>query len=83
MSRPLATIITFFISALAHELVMACITKKFRGYGFTAMMLQLPIVMVQRAKWVRGRKLFNVCSSIVPAGSSGSLLRELLLMLTD
>jgi sterol O-acyltransferase len=60
MSRPVATVITFFISALAHELVMGCITKKLRGYGFVAMMLQMPIVMVQRSKWVRGRTLFNV-----------------------
>ena len=60
MSRPVATVITFFISALAHELVMGCITKKVRGYGFVAMMLQMPIVMVQRSKWVRGRTLLNV-----------------------
>ncbi|PVH99761.1 hypothetical protein DM02DRAFT_416531 [Periconia macrospinosa] len=59
MSRPLATTITFFISAIAHELVMGCITRKFRGYGFFAMMLQMPIVMVQRSKWVRGRTLLN------------------------
>ena len=59
MSRPMATVITFLISALAHELVMGCITRKFRGYGFIAMMLQMPIVMVQRSKWVRGRTLLN------------------------
>jgi hypothetical protein len=59
MSRPLATTITFLVSALAHELVMGCITRKFRGYGFFAMMLQMPIVMVQRSKWVRGRTLLN------------------------
>lgn len=59
MSRPLATTITFFISALAHELVMGCITRKFRGYGFIAMMLQMPIVLVQRSKFVRGRTLLN------------------------
>jgi sterol O-acyltransferase len=59
MSRPVATTITFLISALAHELVMGCITRKFRGYGFFAMMLQMPIVMVQRSKWVRGRTLLN------------------------
>ncbi|KAL9063700.1 MAG: hypothetical protein Q9157_008124 [Trypethelium eluteriae] len=47
LSRPVATVITFFISALAHELVMICITKKFRGYGFFAMMLQMPIVMLE------------------------------------
>jgi hypothetical protein len=59
MSRPVATAITFLISALAHELVMGCITRKFRGYGFFAMMLQMPIVMVQRSRWVRGRTLLN------------------------
>lgn len=55
----MATLITFFISAMAHELVMACITKKLRGYGFLAQMMQLPIVMLQRTKFVRGRKVFN------------------------
>ncbi|KAG7289420.1 hypothetical protein NEMBOFW57_005791 [Staphylotrichum longicolle] len=57
-----ATVITFLISAVGHEIVMACITKKLRGYGFICQMLQLPIVMLQRTKWVRGKKtLNNVC----------------------
>ncbi|EQL00772.1 Membrane bound O-acyl transferase, MBOAT [Ophiocordyceps sinensis CO18] len=57
-----ATIITFVISAVGHEIVMACITKKLRGYGFICQMLQLPIVMLQRTRWVRGRQTFNnVC----------------------
>lgn len=59
LSRPVATGITFFISALAHELVMGCITRKFRGYGFVLMMLQMPFVMIQRMPWVRERKLLN------------------------
>ncbi|KAI9874094.1 MAG: hypothetical protein M1830_010194 [Pleopsidium flavum] len=58
-SRPIATLITFLISAFGHELVMGCITKKLRGYGFLAQMMQLPIVMLQRTKYVRGRKVFN------------------------
>jgi hypothetical protein len=58
----MATLITFLISAIGHEVVMACITKKFRGYGFMAMMLQLPIVMLQRTRWVKGKRVFNnVC----------------------
>ncbi|KAI9753108.1 MAG: hypothetical protein M4579_005322 [Chaenotheca gracillima] len=62
MSRPMATLITFLISAIGHELVMGCITKKMRGYGFLAQMLQLPIVMIQRTRFVRGKRLFNnVC----------------------
>jgi len=57
-----ATVITFLISAVGHEIVMACITKKLRGYGFICQMLQLPIVMLQRTRLVRGKKtLNNVC----------------------
>ena len=59
MSRPIATVVTFMISSLAHELVMGCITRKFRGYGFGMMMMQMPIVMVQRLPVVRRRTLLN------------------------
>lgn len=51
---------TFLVSAVAHELVMSCITKKLRGYGFLAMMLQLPIVTIQRSKFFRGKTILNV-----------------------
>ncbi|KAG5973589.1 hypothetical protein E4U55_000386 [Claviceps digitariae] len=70
-SRPhtgkmLATVITFLISALMHEVVMACISKKIRGYGFVCQMLQLPIVMLQRTKFIRSRKtLNNMCALYV------------------
>ena len=59
MSKPAATALTFLISALAHELIMGCITRKFRGYGFVLMMFQMPFVMVQRMPWVRDRQLLN------------------------
>lgn len=59
MSRPVATFITFLVSSIAHELVMGCITRKFRGYGFVAMMLQMPIVLVQRSRWIRDRTILN------------------------
>lgn len=52
--------ITFLVSALAHELVMSCITKKLRGYGFLLMMLQLPIIAVQRSPFVRRLRTWNV-----------------------
>lgn len=62
IGRSYATLITFLVSAIGHEIVMACITKKLRGYGFICQMLQLPIVMLQRTKWVRGKEtLNNVC----------------------
>ncbi|KKY20992.1 putative sterol o-acyltransferase [Phaeomoniella chlamydospora] len=58
-SNGVAMFITFLVSAFGHELIMGCITKKLRGYGFVAMMLQLPIVAVQRSKYVRGNWIFN------------------------
>jgi len=62
IGRGWATFITFLISAIGHEIVMACITKKVRGYGFLAQMSQLPIIMLQKSKYVRGRwVLNNVC----------------------
>ncbi len=60
LSRSMSTTLTFLISALLHELVMGCITKKLRGYGFVAMMLQIPLVALQRTKFMRGKQLFNV-----------------------
>jgi len=59
IGRNLATLITFLISAIGHEIVMACITKKLRGYGFICQMLQLPIVMLQNTKMVRKHKTAN------------------------
>ena len=59
LSRPVSTVITFLISALAHELIMGCITRKFRGYGFIMMMLQMPLVVIQRMPWIRDQQLLN------------------------
>lgn len=59
-------LITFLVSSFFHELVMGCITKKLRGYGFAAMMLQLPIVAVQKSRFFRGRTTLNVSSPTIP-----------------
>ena len=59
-SQPVAMVITFLVSSIFHELVMSCITKKLRGYGFLAMMLQLPIVAIQKSRYFRGRTILNV-----------------------
>lgn len=59
LGRNWATLLTFLISAVGHEIVMACITKKIRGYGFIAQMSQLPIVMIQRTRFIKGRRTLN------------------------
>lgn len=65
-------VITFLVSSIFHELVMSCITKKLRGYGFMAMMLQLPIVAIQKSRFFRGRKILNVSGCLVDLISCGS-----------
>lgn len=85
-SQTVAMVTTFLVSSVAHELVMSCITKKLRGYGFLAMMLQLPIVTIQRSKFFRGKTILNVC---IPLSSEGTLtncnhqIEPLLLALYD
>lgn len=38
-----ATLITFLLSALLHELIMWCLFKKLRGYLLILQMFQLPV----------------------------------------
>lgn len=64
-SQPVAMFITFLVSSVFHELVMSCITKKLRGYGFLAMMLQLPIVAIQKSRFFRGRTILNVSCYVI------------------
>lgn len=77
MGKSMATVMTFLISAVGHEIVLACITKKLRGYGFACQMLQLPIVVLQRTKWVKNRHTLNNamfwCSMILGLSMVSSL----------
>ncbi|KAK1982630.1 MBOAT family protein [Colletotrichum cereale] len=59
VNRHTATLITFFLSACVHELVMWCIFKKLRGYLLFAQMCQLPLVQLSRTRWMKGRKLLG------------------------
>ncbi|RKF72890.1 putative sterol O-acyltransferase 2 [Golovinomyces cichoracearum] len=62
IGRRMATFGTFLLSSLGHEIVMACITKKVRGYGFLLQMSQLPIVVIQQTRWVKEKRVLNnVC----------------------
>lgn len=51
-----ATLITFFLSACVHELVMWCIFRKLRGYLLMLQMFQLPLVSLSRTNWLKNQK---------------------------
>ncbi|TDZ24940.1 Sterol O-acyltransferase 2 [Colletotrichum orbiculare MAFF 240422] len=56
VNRHTATLITFFLSACVHELVMWCLFKKLRGYLLFLQMCQLPLVQFSRTSWMKGRR---------------------------
>lgn len=54
-----ATLITFFLSACVHELLMWCIFKKLRGYLLAMQMFQLPLVRLSRTRWLKDKKVLG------------------------
>lgn len=44
----MAMFLTFLLSSLVHELVMAIVSGKIRFYLFAAQMIQLPLMLVSQ-----------------------------------
>ncbi|KAG2338615.1 hypothetical protein BDR05DRAFT_940153 [Suillus weaverae] len=59
LSRTTAMFVTFFLSAMAHELVMAIVTKKIRMYLFLMQLIQIPLILVCRAPVIQRNKLMG------------------------
>ncbi|KAK5119483.1 hypothetical protein LTR85_007583 [Meristemomyces frigidus] len=55
LSRNAATFVTFLLSALVHEMCMAIMFKKVRGYLFWMQLLQMPLVAFSRSRLLKGR----------------------------
>ncbi|KAI0537143.1 MBOAT family protein [Xylaria digitata] len=59
VNKHTATLMTFFLSACVHELLMWCIFKKLRGYLLAMQMFQLPLVRLSRTRWLRDKKVLG------------------------
>ncbi|KAI9451689.1 MBOAT, membrane-bound O-acyltransferase family-domain-containing protein [Lactarius psammicola] len=60
-SRSRAMFVTFLLSAAAHELVMAVVTRKIRMYLFTMQLIQIPLIAVGRTPAIkRNNRLGNM-----------------------
>lgn len=59
LSRTTAMFVTFVLSAMAHELVMAIVTKKIRMYLFLMQLIQIPLILVCRAPVIQRNKLMG------------------------
>ncbi|TFY75945.1 hypothetical protein EWM64_g8065, partial [Hericium alpestre] len=56
LSRSTAMFVTFFISAIAHELVMIVVTHKIRMYLFMLQLVQLPLIAFGRTPAIKHNK---------------------------
>lgn len=81
VNKHTATLITFFLSACVHELVMWCLFKKLRGYLLILQMCQLPLVRLSRTKWLKGRKTLGNLIFWLGIFTGPSLLCSLYLIL--
>ncbi|KAI1092645.1 MBOAT family protein [Rostrohypoxylon terebratum] len=81
VNKHTATLITFFLSACVHELVMWCIFKKLRGYLLFLQMCQLPLVRLSRTKWLRNQKTIGNMIFWIGIFTGPSLLCSLYLIL--
>ncbi|KAF6761618.1 sterol O-acyltransferase [Ephemerocybe angulata] len=56
LSRTAAMLVTFALSAAAHELVMIIVTKKIRMYLFVMQLVQIPMILIGRLPAVKRNK---------------------------
>lgn len=59
MNKLSATMFTFILSSLLHELVMFVIFGKLRGYLLVLQMSQIPLVMISRTKYLKDKKVLG------------------------
>lgn len=53
LGKTTAMLLTFLLSAFLHELVMAIVSGKIRGYLFAAQMSQLPLILLSKVPFIR------------------------------
>ncbi|KAF7904934.1 uncharacterized protein EAF01_005456 [Botrytis porri] len=81
VDKKMATLITFFLSACVHELVMWCIFKKLRGYLLVLQMCQIPLTIMSQTKWMKGRKALGNVLFWIGIFTGPSLLCSLYLVI--
>ncbi|PIL25136.1 hypothetical protein GSI_13025 [Ganoderma sinense ZZ0214-1] len=59
LTRQSAMFLTFLLSAAAHELVMAIVTKKIRFYLFVMQIAQIPLIAIGRVPAIRRNRLLG------------------------
>ncbi|KAG2731997.1 hypothetical protein G9P44_004414 [Scheffersomyces stipitis] len=59
LNKTQATLMTFMLSSIVHELVMYVIFGSLRGYLLLLQMSQIPLVMLSRTEYMRDKKILG------------------------
>ncbi|CAD6893441.1 unnamed protein product [Tilletia laevis] len=59
MPKSQAMFVTFLLSSLLHELVMAVVTGKIRGYLFAMQMAQMPLIFISQIPFIRRNEVLG------------------------
>ena len=61
MSKSSASVFTFLLSSVFHEIVMIIVSGKIRGYLFAMQMSQIPLIIMARLEFIRSRPALANC----------------------
>jgi sterol O-acyltransferase len=81
LSRGAATFATFLLSALVHELCMAVMFKKIRGYLFLMQLCQVPLIAFTRMPFMKNRQVLGNTTFWVGLFLGPSVLASLYLII--
>lgn len=56
LSKHTASLVTFFLSSVLHELVMIIVSGKLRGYLFFAQMSQYPLILLAQTPLIKNNR---------------------------
>ncbi|CCU97646.1 unnamed protein product [Malassezia sympodialis ATCC 42132] len=59
MTKSTASLLTFLLSSVFHEIVMIVVSGKVRGYLFMMQMTQYPLILMGRTKFIRQRPVLG------------------------
>lgn len=59
LSKSIATLVTFLLSAMVHELLMFVLFKKVRGYLFAMQLMQVPLASLSKTSVMKGRPILG------------------------
>lgn len=79
LSKTSATIFTFLLSSIVHEMAMYVLFHKMRGYLLLLQMFQLPLVAISKSKYLRERKTLGNVTFWIGIASGPSLMCTLYL----